>query len=162
MGRELTTKYQPPGDSVLSHWTPGTFNLPAVSYSALPVSLLSDSLRPSSIIVFPSPLPFLSDKSTVKTVFAENIHWSYTRFLSRTPSLVTTYLLISNLILKVVHPRKLDFRQKQKIFLSIIIILLLKGHFEREKIILHKKSLKHRKIILFLTQFFLLSLLTGF
>ena len=34
------------------------------------------------------------------------------------------------------------------ILLSRIAILLLKGYFEREKIILHEKNLKHRKIIL--------------
>ena len=51
-------------------------------------------------------------------------------------------------MLKVVNPRKLNLRQKLIILLSRIAILLLKGHFEREKIIFHKKNLKHKKIIL--------------
>ena len=34
------------------------------------------------------------------------------------------------------------------ILLSRIAILLLKGYFEREKIILHEKNLKNKKIIL--------------
>ena len=46
------------------------------------------------------------------------------------------------------HTRKLDLRQKQIILLSKIAILLLKGYFKREKIILQEKNLKHRKIIL--------------
>ena len=50
--------------------------------------------------------------------------------------------------LKVVRSRKLDPWQKQIILLSRIAILLLKGYFEREKIIFHEKNLKHRKIML--------------
>ena len=38
--------------------------------------------------------------------------------------------------------------------LSRIAILLLKGYFEREKIILHEKYLKHRKIILLINFIF--------
>ena len=46
--------------------------------------------------------------------------------------------------------------------LSRIAILLLKGYFEREKIIFHKKNLKHKKIILlinfiFVPTFFLIA-----
>ena len=64
--------------------------------------------------------------------------------------------------LKVVDPRKLDFRQKLIILLSIIAILLLKGYFGREKINLHEKKLKYRKIILlinfiFVPTFFLIA-----
>ena len=37
---------------------------------------------------------------------------------------------------------------------SRIAILLLKGYFESEKIILHEKNLKHRKIILLINFIF--------
>ena len=40
------------------------------------------------------------------------------------------------------------------ILLSRIAILLLKGYFEREKIILLEKNLKHRKIILLINFIF--------
>ena len=50
------------------------------------------------------------------------------------------------------HPRKLDLRQI--ILLSRIAILLLKGYFKREKIILHEKNLKHKKIILLINFIF--------
>ena len=63
---------------------------------------------------------------------------------------------------KVVDPQKLDLRLKWLILLSRITILLLKGYFKREKIILHEKNLKQRKIILFLPRVFFLSLLTKY
>ena len=53
-----------------------------------------------------------------------------------------------------VDPSKIDGAMsvdKQKFHSHVIsrmTILLLKGYFEREKIILHTKNLKHRKIIL--------------
>ena len=40
------------------------------------------------------------------------------------------------------------------ILFSRIAILLLKGYFEREKIILHEKNPKHRKIILLINFIF--------
>ena len=40
------------------------------------------------------------------------------------------------------------------ILLSKIAILLLKGYFEREKIILHENNLKDRKIILLINFIF--------
>ena len=50
--------------------------------------------------------------------------------------------------------------------LSTIAILLLKGYFAREKIILHEKNLKHRKIIVLINfnfdPTFFLSILTKF
>ena len=49
-------------------------------------------------------------------------------------------------ILKVVHSQKLGLRKKQIILLSRIEILLLKGSFEREEIILQEKNLKIRII----------------
>ena len=51
---------------------------------------------------------------------------------------------------------KLQFNSIKKsiILLSRIAILLLKGCFEREKIILHKKNFKHRKIILLINFIF--------
>ena len=52
------------------------------------------------------------------------------------------------------RPRKLDLRQKQIILLSRIAILLLEGYFEREKIILQEKNLKHTKIILLINFIF--------
>ena len=48
--------------------------------------------------------------------------------------------------LKVVHPRKLDLRQKQIIFISRIAILLLKGSFERIEINFQEKNLRNKKI----------------
>ena len=46
-------------------------------------------------------------------------------------------------------PRKRNQRVNHAIWES-------KGYFEKEKIILHEKNLKHRKLILFFTQLFLL------
>ena len=39
-------------------------------------------------------------------------------------------------------------------FIELSIAILLKGYFEREKIILHEKNLKHRKIILLINFIF--------
>ena len=58
--------------------------------------------------------------------------------------------------------RKIRHWQKQIILLSRIAIILLKGYFQREKIILQEKNSKHRKIIplinfIFNSTFFLIA-----
>ena len=55
---------------------------------------------------------------------------------------------------KVVSIHKIRPQAKIDNFVSRIAILLLKGYFGREKINLHEKNLKHRKIILLINFIF--------